>query len=277
VEAVRHGVRIVNTAIPPLSDGASLPSVFRFVENMRVLGYEVDLDEGPLRKIERHLRAIAGREDLPVGRPAEWDAFHYQHQVPGGMISNFRRQLAQMGMADKVDAVLEETSAVRADLGHPIMVTPYSQFVGSQAALNVISGERYLHVTDEVIAYALGSWGEEEAAGLDADVKDRILGRARAAEVASRERHEPSLREVREELGAGSSVSDDELVLRFLTGAADVEAMRRAGPVVMDHPGDGDLPAMVRALARSTGYGALALEAEGVKVKMLRNDGEASS
>jgi oxaloacetate decarboxylase (Na+ extruding) subunit alpha len=262
VEAVKHGVRIVNTAIPPLSDAASLPSVFTFMHNMRVLGYEVDLDEGLLHEIERHLRAIAAREDLPIGRPAEWDAFHYRHQVPGGMISNFRHQLAQMGMEDKVDAVLEETSAVRADLGYPIMVTPYSQFVGSQAALNVIAGERYREVTDEVIAYTLGQWGDEEAGGVDPDVKDRILGRGRAREIAARQ------------LDVGPSVSDDEFLLRFITSAADVEAMRRAGPVVEDRPADGAVVALVRALADSRRYGALAVESEGVKVTMLRTQGE---
>jgi len=93
------------------------------------------------------------------------------------MISNFRHQLSKVGMENRVQEVLEETGRVRADFGYPIMVTPYSQFVGVQAAMNVILGERYKEVTDEVIQYALGLWGEEESSSMEAEVRDKILVR----------------------------------------------------------------------------------------------------
>lgn len=267
LEAVRHGIRIVNTAIPPLSDSSSLPSVFRFIANVRTLGYEVEVDEQRVREVADHFHAVAERESFPVGRPAEYDLFHYSHQVPGGMISNFRSQLGKLGMGDRVREVLEETIRVRADLGYPIMVTPYSQFVGGQAALNVIAGERYREVTDEVIAYASGLWGEEEAAGVDPDVRDRILARPRAAEL-SRPREPGSLDELRRELDAGTGVDDDELLLRFLTSTGDVAAMRQADTAAPAGHAGNPLVGLVGSLAQVLDEGWLSVRTGDVKVTM---------
>ena len=122
-----------------------------------------------------------------MGKPLEYDALHPLHQVPGGMISNFRFQLGNLGKLDQLPAVLEEVSRVRAEFGYPIMVTPYSQFFGVQAAINVMVGKRYKEVTDEVLLYALGFWGEEEAQSIDADLKDRLLSSPRAKELAKLE------------------------------------------------------------------------------------------
>ena len=97
----------------------------------------------------------------------------YVHQIPGGMISNLRHQLRRVGMENKIDQTLEEAAQVRADFGYPIMVTPLSQFVGSQAAINVIVGERYKQVTDQTIEYAMGIWGKEGAAYMDPNVKEK--------------------------------------------------------------------------------------------------------
>jgi oxaloacetate decarboxylase alpha subunit len=108
------------------------------------------------------------------------------------------------------------------------MVTPFSQFVGSQAAINVIKGERYSQVTDQVIQYATGLWGEEAASEVDANVKDRILDRPRAREFAIWQPPQPSLEQVRNNLG-GPSLGDDELLMRYVAGNEDVEAMRAAG------------------------------------------------
>jgi oxaloacetate decarboxylase alpha subunit len=83
-------------------------------------------------------------------------------------------------MEDRLDEVLDEIVQVRADLGYPIMVTPFYQFVVSQAAINVMLGSRYREVTDEVIQFALGFWGEEQDASMDREVKAKIsIARAR--------------------------------------------------------------------------------------------------
>ena len=164
-----------------------------------------------------------------MGRPVEYDAFHPIHQVPGGMISNFRFQLANLGKLDQLEAVLEEVVRVRAEFGYPIMVTPYSQFIGVQAAINVIVGERYKEVTDEMIQYALGHWGEEEARSIDPNLRDKILSRARAKELAKWKLPETSVKEFRAKFG-GDGVSDDERILRYFAGEDYVARMKEAVP-----------------------------------------------
>lgn len=228
-EAVKLGIRTVNTGIPPLANGAALPSVFNVAHNLRALGYRPAIDEDVLRPVSAHLKIVAEREGFPVGAPVEYDYEQYLHQVPGGMISNFRHQLRQVGKEDQLQEVLEETIRVRADFGYPIMVTPLSQFVGSQAAINVIVGERYSEVTDQAINYALGQYGEEGATMMDPDIKDKILNRPRARQLAGAPRPQSTLQEIRNELG-GPDVSDEELLLRWLLNKDDIAAMRAAGP-----------------------------------------------
>ena len=220
---------MIDTSVPPLANASSNPSVFNVAQNARYLGYAPAVDLEPLAPVENYLNYIAKKENMPIGTPAEYDYSQYVHQVPGGMISNLRFQLNNIGMLDRLEEVLEEAVQVRADLGYPIMVTPFSQFVGSQAAINVIKGERYAQVTDQVIQYAAGLWGEEAASEVAADVKDKILARPRAKEYANWRLSQISLKELRERLG-GPSVRDDELLMRYVAGHEDVDAMLRAGP-----------------------------------------------
>jgi oxaloacetate decarboxylase (Na+ extruding) subunit alpha len=228
LEAIKLGVELIDTAVPPLANASSNPSIFNVAQNARALGYAPAIDEQQLRSVENHLTAIARRENLPIGAPVEYDYSQYVHQVPGGMISNFHFQLNNLGMLDRLPEVLEETIRVRADLGYPIMVTPLSQFVGSQAAINVIKGERYVEVTDQVIQYASGLWGEEAASEVEPEIKATILDRPRAKEFAAWEPPEITIQELRTKLG-GPSLSDDELLLRYVVGHDDVDAMRLAG------------------------------------------------
>jgi oxaloacetate decarboxylase alpha subunit len=228
LEAVKLGIKSINTAIPPLADASSNPSLFNVAMNARALGFQTAVDEEILKPVRDHFTAIARQEHLPVGKPLEYDAFHPMHQVPGGMISNFRFQLANIGKLDRLGAVLEEAARVRAELGYPIMVTPYSQFVGVQAAINVMVGERYKEVTDEMLLYALGFWGEEEAQSIEPNLRDRLLGRPRAREIARLKAPETSLKEFKEKFG-GTGVTDDEAMLRYFAGAESVAAMSAAG------------------------------------------------
>ncbi|MFQ5851371.1 MAG: biotin carboxyl carrier protein [Candidatus Binatia bacterium] len=228
LEAIKLGVKTLHTAIPPLANGSSQPSVFNVAKNARALGYTPVADEKAIKPVEEHFTFIAKREGFPIGTPVEYDHSQYLHQVPGGMISNLRHQLRLVRMEDKLEATLEEAARVRAEFGYPIMVTPLSQFVGSQAAINVILGERYKEVTDQVIQYALGLWGKEGASLMDPNVKDRILSRPRAKEWARWEAPVPSIQEVRRQFG-GPCVSDEELVLRVFAGEDPVKAMHAAG------------------------------------------------
>lgn len=209
-----------------MANGASNPSLFAATRNLRALGYDCDVDDGLLKPVEEHLANIARRENLPVGTPLEFDYRQYLHQVPGGMISNLRHQLTKVGMEHRLAETLEEAARVRTDFGYPIMVTPLAQFVGSQAAINVITGGRYRQVTDEVIHYALGHWGAEAIEVMDAEVRATILSRARARELERWEKPEPTLRELRRKYG--ENLSDEELVLRIYAGEFAVGIARNA-------------------------------------------------
>jgi oxaloacetate decarboxylase alpha subunit len=228
LEAVKLGIKIVNTALPPLADGSSNPSLFNVAKNLRALGYKTLIDEQLLKPVSEHFTYIAKREGFPIGTPVEYDYSQYQHQVPGGMISNLRHQLRKVGMEQKIDQALEETMRVRAELGYPIMVTPLSQFIGSQAAINVIVGERYKEVTDQIIQYTLGYWGREGAELMDANVKEKILDRPRAREWAEWRPPEPTIQEIRKKMNA-EGVSDEELLLRWNLNVEEIETMKAAG------------------------------------------------
>ena len=248
-EAMRLGVACVNTATPPLANGASNPSVFTALANARAIGRTPTVDDRRLPEVEAHFTAVARRHGFPVGKPADFDYAQYEHQIPGGMISNFQFQLDRMGMADRLPAILEETARGRAELGHPIMVTPYSQFVGSQAAVNVITGERYKMLTDELIQYALGMWGEVEAEEIEPDLRDRILGSPRAKELAARPREQPTLEGGRRQYG-GPGVWGAALLLRLGRDTQSVEAMKAHGAGFAGNGPVAPLAALIERLHR---------------------------
>jgi len=229
LEVVRQGIRIVHTSVPPLANGSAQPSVFNVVRNLRALGYRPLINETVLEPVERHFRRVAQEEGLPIGAPREYDENWYRHQVPGGMISNLRHQLKMLGKEDRMQSVLDEIGQVRAELGYPIMVTPFAQFVGSQAAINVMTGERYKEVTDQVIQYALGLWGKEGALNMDPEVKAKILNRSRAREMENFRVPDVSLEEVRKKYG-GPNLPDEELLLRYYAGPEFVDALKTAPP-----------------------------------------------
>ena len=228
LEAIKFGVQTLHTAIPPLANGSSQPSMFNIAANARALGFTPLVDIEAAKPVENHFTYIAKREGRPIGAQREYDHAQYLHQVPGGMISNLRHQLNTMGMESRLQETLEEAGRVRADFGYPIMVTPLAQFVGSQAAINVITGERYKEVTDQSIQYALGYWGKEAPAVMDSNVRDKILNRPRAKEWRNWSAPDLSLEEVRQKFG-GPGVSDEELVLRVIAGERAVKAMLAAG------------------------------------------------
>jgi pyruvate/oxaloacetate carboxyltransferase len=215
LEAVKLGVTTVHTAVSPLANGTSLPSAETVLRNLRHLGFTSDLDEDALAEVSDHFRKIAENEGLPMGVPAEYDLFHFEHQVPGGMMTNFTRQLREVKMEDRLDEILEEIVRVRKELGYPVMGTPFSQIVGVQAMENVISGKRYGRITDEVIKYSLGYYGEL-IAPMDQNVLDKIMSLPRRKEFLDWESdgYDKSIEELRAENGL--ELSDDELLLKIL-------------------------------------------------------------
>jgi pyruvate/oxaloacetate carboxyltransferase/biotin carboxyl carrier protein len=215
LEAIQSGVSTVHTAVAPLANGTSLPATETILRNARRLGYSSDLDEDALAAVSAHFRNIAEKEGLPIGVPKEYDLFHFEHQVPGGMMTNLTRQLREIGMEHRLDEILEEIVQVRKEFGYPVMATPYSQIVGAQAVENIVSGERYKQITDEAIKYVLGYYGEP-VVPVDQNVMDRIMGLPRTKEFLNwkPEGYLKSVEELRQEIGP--ELSDDDLLLRIL-------------------------------------------------------------
>jgi oxaloacetate decarboxylase (Na+ extruding) subunit alpha len=219
-------VDVLQVACGPLSNGSSLPDAQQVVANLRELGHHVDVDDRLLARVADYFHRLAEAEGLPSGRPRDFDAAFLRHQVAGGVMTTTRRQLRELGMEDRFDDVMEEVGRVRAELGYPIMVTPFPQMVCSQALFNVIGDERYGNVPDQVIRYLHGSFGKP-AGPVDPDVRDRILDRPRARELAT----EPPAKtpaELRRDFAPG--ISDEELLLRATMPADQVDAMLAAGP-----------------------------------------------
>jgi oxaloacetate decarboxylase alpha subunit len=126
-------------------------------------------------------------------------------------------------MEERFEEVLDEMSRVREELGYPVMATPFSQLVGTQAVLNVVTGQRYSVVPDEVLIYAHGFYGRP-VAPLDQDVLDTIMSSPKAKSYTDWQPPQPSLPELRQRFG--ESISDDELILRLLVPENDIDVMR---------------------------------------------------
>jgi pyruvate/oxaloacetate carboxyltransferase/biotin carboxyl carrier protein len=245
LEAVKSGATFLHTAVAPLANGTSQPSVENILKNIRYLGFSSNLNEDALAAVSAHFRQVAEEEGLPVGVPMEYDLFHFEHQVPGGMMSNLTRQLREIGMEDRLEEILAEVVLVRKEFGYPVMATPYSQIVGAQAVENILTGERYENITDEVIKYVLGYYGES-VAPIDQNVLDRVmeLPRTKKFKDWQPEGYLKSVDEFRQEMGPG--LSDDELLLKIIIPGGPVKRKgQKPAPVVS--PLKGKTPLMSQA------------------------------
>ncbi len=163
MKAVEAGADIIDTAMSPFSMGTSQPATEVLVETFRGTPYDTGLDQKLLGEIADYFRPIR-EKDLESGLMSNKvlgvNIKTLLYQVPGGMLSNLVSQLDQQGASDKLQDVLEEVPKVRKDFGEPPLVTPSSQIVGTQAVLNVITGERYKMITNESKALLRGEYGQ---------------------------------------------------------------------------------------------------------------------
>jgi oxaloacetate decarboxylase alpha subunit len=273
LEAVKLGITALHTAIPPLASGSSQPSLLNIARNLRALGYTPLVNDEEMKPVEEHFTAIAKTQGLAIGKPFAYDESQYLHQVPGGVISNLRHQLRLVGKEDMLAETLEEAARVRADFGYPIMVTPLSQFVMSQAAINVIVGERYKEVTDQVIQYALGIWGEEATEIMEPNVKDKILNRNRAKDWENWTAPDLSLHEVRQKYGA--AVSDEELLLRVYAGPDAVDALLAGGAPKPQLDGKQSLLQLIEQLSKKKDCNHVYIRRKEFSLAMRRSSREA--
>ena len=233
VRAVELGVDVVHTATSTLANGASHPATETFIDNIHHRNYRTGIDRELVEQVAERLRYIAARENKPVGQILEHDSFHYEHQMPGGMISNLKSQLATLGLSAKLPQILEEAARVRRELGYPIIVSPFAQFVMTQAVLNVMGKERYAAVPDEVRKYAMGYYGEI-AGPIDPDIYDRITKGAEPIKARPGDLLEPGIKRVRRERGPFRS--DDDLLLAAYYADNEYKALKAEGPIKTEYP-----------------------------------------
>jgi len=235
LEAIKAGATTLHTAVAPLANGTSLPAAETILRNAKRLGFSSDIDEEALAAVSSYFRKLAESEGMPIGVPMEYDLFHFEHQVPGGMMTNLTRQLREVGMEHRLNEILEEVVLVRKEFGYPVMATPYSQIVGAQAIENILSGKRYERFTDEAIKYVMGLYGEP-VVPVDSNVMVRVMSLPRAQEFINWKPagYEKAVEEIRREIGP--DLSDDDLLLKLLIPGKPVkraETKKPSAPPVM--------------------------------------------
>jgi oxaloacetate decarboxylase (Na+ extruding) subunit alpha len=163
LKAIEAGVDIVDTALSPMANGTSQPATEPLVASLKGTPYDTGLDLKLLSEIATHFRGVAARmskEGLIDPQVLGMDVNTLLYQIPGGMMSNLISQLKSQGAMNRMPDVLQEAPRVREDFGYPPLVTPTSQIVGTQAVMNVLSGERYKHFTKESKALLKGEYGK---------------------------------------------------------------------------------------------------------------------
>lgn len=232
LDAIELGVSVIHTASRPMANGPSVPSTEIMARNVELRGHSHNLDTRLFKPVADHFEAVGKAAGFLVNQYAEYDVFSIEHQIPGGMMGTFKAQLANHHMTDRLGEVLDEVARVRRELGYPGMATPFSQLVGIQAVLNIVTGKRYGTVPDEVVQYAAGYYGQT-VAPIEPDILDRIMTSARARDVLAHPPEQPTLEDLKAQYGTADL---DELILRSAVPQADIDKMRAAGPVRRDYP-----------------------------------------
>jgi len=269
MDAPGHGVNALQCASGAAADGISNPPSERVVANLRALGHSVRIDTEALAQVGRYFSSLAEAEGLPVGRPQGFDAGYLHHQLPGGMVGTMRRHLAEHRVSHLEGAVIEELGRVRQELGWPIVMTPFSQIVLTQAVMNVTGAERYGVVPDELIRYALGRFGKPTVP-IEPAVMEKIESLPRTRELRT-EAHMLPLKELRQRIGP--RLSDEEFLLRATMPAGQVDAMLAAGPAARHYdPSIKPLMGLIRTLTARRDLWSVSLEKTGFRLTLSRSE-----
>lgn len=223
LKAIEAGVNIVDTAISPFSTGTSQPSTEPLVATLAGTEYDTGLDLLALDKVTKYFDALRDKylqNGLIDPKVMKVDINALIYQVPGGMLSNLVSQLKQMGAPEKLAEVLAEVPAVRKDAGYPPLVTPTSQIVGTQAVLNVLSGERYKSVTKEFKGMIRGEYGAMPVEPDPAFIK-KIIGNDKRITVRPADLLSPELEELRKKVAPYYTCEEDVLTLALFEQVAE--------------------------------------------------------
>lgn len=213
LKAAEAGVDIIDTAISSFSGGTSQPATESVAIALEGLGYDTGLKTEKLSEIAEYFNPIRDRFRKdgmlnPKVKDTEPKALIYQ--VPGGMLSNLLSQLKDQGLEDRYEEVLKEVPKVRKDLGYPPLVTPLSQMVGTQALMNVISGERYKLVPNEIKDYVKGLYGKPPVP-IEKDIQEKIIGDEKPITCRPADLLEPQLENIAQEISQYAKSEEDVL------------------------------------------------------------------
>lgn len=213
LKAVEAGCDIIDTAMSPFALGTSQPATEVMVETFRGTPYDTGLDQNLLAEIAEYFRPMR-EEALESGlmntKVLGVNIKTLMYQVPGGMLSNLVSQLKEMGQEDKYEEVLEEVPRVRKDFGEPPLVTPSSQIVGTQAVLNVVSGERYKMVTKESKKLLSGEFGQT-VKPFNPEVQKKCIGDTKPITCRPADLIEPQLEKLEAEMSQWKEQDEDVL------------------------------------------------------------------
>jgi oxaloacetate decarboxylase alpha subunit len=215
IKAIEAGCDIVDTALSPLALGTSQPPTEPLVATLAGTEYDTGLDLIKLTKVSEHFRGVRERwiaSGLISPKMLGVDVNALIYQVPGGMLSNLVSQLQQAGKEDLLYEVLDEVPRVRHDFGYPPLVTPTSQIVGTQAVMNVVTGQRYKMVPKESRGLVKGEYGRTPAP-IDAEIQKLILGDEAPITCRPADLIEPELEKIR--IQAAEYIEQEEDVLTY--------------------------------------------------------------
>ncbi|MGI6307658.1 MAG: pyruvate carboxylase subunit B [Dethiobacteria bacterium] len=213
LKGIEAGCDVVDTAISTLSLGPSQPATDSLVAALRGTPYDTELDPERIARIGAYFKKVRANYDLPAELVMGVDTAVLSYQIPGGMISNLTSQLAAQNALHLLDEVLQEVPRVRAELGYPPLVTPSSQIVGTQAVMNVLTGERYKVVLKEVKNYLKGLYGKPPGE-MDPDLLKKVLPEEEPFQGRPADLLEPQLEKTREEMK--NSLQSEEDLLSYI-------------------------------------------------------------
>jgi len=208
IKAAEAGVDVVDTAISAMSMSTSQPPTETLVAALKGQPRDTGLDLPKLADLARRMEKIRKRYASFEAGVAAVDVNVLQFQVPGGMLSNLVGQLRSQGAMDKYYDVLDEIPRVRKEMGYPPLVTPSSQIVGTQATLNVVLGERYKVIPEEVKQYFRGYYGKPPAP-MDPAIQKLAIGNEKPITCRPAELLEPAWEAARKELGPLATCEED--------------------------------------------------------------------
>ena len=210
LKSIEAGADVVDCAISSMSMSTSQPPVESIVAALDGTAYDTGLDLDLLSEISDYFREVRKKySEFDKASPVP-DANVLRYQIPGGMISNFISQLREQKQIDKLPAVLAEVPRVKEDMGHPPLVTPTSQIVGTQAVFNVLLGERYKIATNEVKDYFRGLYGKPPA-HVNLEIQRKVIGDEQPITDRPADHIEPGLKKAKDELGALYTKEEDVL------------------------------------------------------------------